>query len=278
MGRLKGDKVVADLAEQLPETRGGLKPMYLWRSLRGATRGSIIFDTATGEILGAATWGPTSGGLHMEAAASKLHEGCGQDYLAMLQDTPLPFDRLARKGGGYLQIEPTSRSWASWRPPKQLVHKAVGPAKPAKNVDLSAAASVRVTGGSVPSKAALKGTGFVLAAGLPLTDEQDELDEVPEPRNIAPSQAASKGIDDRGPVDVTGPGALAQVHVWPVGTGFVATADLPLTDEEDEEEEKALQLQQQLAEALAAVFSLAVRSLWGRSDLALLKIRVLHDG
>ena len=43
--------------------------MYLWRSLRGkvheATRGSIIFDTATGEILGAATWGPTSGGLHM---------------------------------------------------------------------------------------------------------------------------------------------------------------------------------------------------------------------
>ena len=214
--------------------------MYLWRSLRGATRGSIIFDTATGEILGAATWGPTSGGLHMEAAASKLHEGCGQDYLAMLQDTPLPFvsnprvvhtrtqinththtqlgfricgkgfrgptaaaqrlwkeflgsafasaeranfgccssafafaerayrgvplsrhngcgkgfwgicssafasaeranlgvgfgmggvraqDRLARKGGGYLQIEPTSRSWASWRPPKQLVHKACG--------------------------------------------------------------------------------------------------------------------------------------------------------
>eukprot|EP00439_Symbiodinium_sp_Y106_P034791 s1332_g4.t1 len=40
-------------------------------------------------------------------------------------------------------------------------------------------------------------------------------------------------------VDLTGPGALAQVHVWPAGTGFVPTADLPLTDEEDEEEEKA---------------------------------------
>ena len=67
--------------------------MYLWRSLRGkvqeATRGSIIFDTATGEILGAATWGPTSGGLHMAAVAGKLHQGCGQDYLATLQDTPL---------------------------------------------------------------------------------------------------------------------------------------------------------------------------------------------
>ena len=66
--------------------------MYLWRSLRGkvpeATRGSITFDTATGEILGAATWGPTSGGLHVAAVCSKLHEGCGQDYLAMLQDTP----------------------------------------------------------------------------------------------------------------------------------------------------------------------------------------------
>ena len=57
-------------------------------------------------------------------------------------------DRVARKGGGHLQIEPTSRSWASWRrkgfnickgggsgttrlarldvAPKQRVHKARG--------------------------------------------------------------------------------------------------------------------------------------------------------
>ena len=40
-------------------------------------------------------------------------------------------------------------------------------------------------------------------------------------------------------LDLTVSGVLAQVHVWPAGTGFVPAADLPLTDEEDEEEEKA---------------------------------------
>ena len=39
-------------------------------------------------------------------------------------------------------------------------------------------------------------------------------------------------------IDLIG-SALALVHVWPAGTGFVLTADLPLTDEEDEEEGKA---------------------------------------
>lgn len=37
-------------------------------------------------------------------------------------------------------------------------------------------------------------------------------------------------------MDLTVCGALA-LDVWPTGTGFVLTADLPLTDEEDEEEQ-----------------------------------------
>ena len=107
---------VADLAEQLPEAPRRLRAssfhaehtdvssslvrfhadpcghrcalvrpeakMYLRRCLRGkveeATRGSIIFDTATGEIPGAATWGPTWGGLHssrVQQVARRLRPG-----------------------------------------------------------------------------------------------------------------------------------------------------------------------------------------------------------
>ncbi|OLQ03342.1 Serine/threonine-protein kinase ppk5 [Symbiodinium microadriaticum] len=111
--------------------------------------------------------------------------------------------------------------------------KAEVPSKPAKkNVDFSAA--VPEPQGAAPSKATRKGTGFVLAADLPLTDEEDEPDEEAEGGNeAAPSVPPKKSVD----FDAAGAGATKQRSVQ--GTGFVLTADLPLTDEEDEEDEKA---------------------------------------
>ena len=58
--------------------------------------------------------------------------------------------------------------------------------------------------------------------------------EVPGARNTARSKAAGKGIDERGLDRV-----WCIVHVWAAGPGIVLTADLPLTDEEDEEEATA---------------------------------------
>ncbi|CAE7879205.1 unnamed protein product, partial [Symbiodinium sp. KB8] len=154
---------------------------------------------------------------------------------------------------------------------------------------------------SAPSKATCKGTDFVLTAGLPLTDQENEDERVPsqpaktnvdfrdaaslvvpEPQEAAPSKATRKGTgfvsaadlpltdEDEGSKAVTAahkknvglsavPGArnTARSKAAGKGPGIVLTADLPLTDEEDEEE------------ATAAGNSAGVRGAWSVSAMAL---------
>ncbi|CAE7027040.1 ppk5, partial [Symbiodinium sp. CCMP2456] len=119
---------------------------------------------------------------------------------------------------------------------KEIVEKESAPAAPAKKtVDFNA--EVPEPQGASPSKAARKGTGFVSAVDLPLTDEEDEPEEEAEGgREAAPSAPPKKSVDFDA---VPEPRSSAPSKATRKGTGFVLTADLPLTDEEDEEDEKA---------------------------------------
>ncbi|CAE7679586.1 ppk5, partial [Symbiodinium microadriaticum] len=94
------------------------------------------------------------------------------------------------------------------------------------NVDFSAVPEPQ---GAAPSKATRKGTGFVLAADLPLTDEEDEPDEAAGRTDATPTSPMSP---------VPKPWNIAS-KTAKKGKSFVLTEELPLTDEENEEDVKA---------------------------------------
>ncbi|CAE7373335.1 ppk5, partial [Symbiodinium microadriaticum] len=81
-----------------------------------------------------------------------------------------------------------------------------------------------------------KGTGFVLAADLPMSDDEDEEeDEVPSSSHSQPSRRNVGFTEDvRAQAPSDGGGKAARK-----GTGFVSPADLPSDDEEEDQEASA---------------------------------------
>ncbi|CAE7273260.1 unnamed protein product, partial [Symbiodinium sp. CCMP2456] len=77
-------------------------------------------------------------------------------------------------------------------------------------------------------------TGFVLAADLPMSDDEDE-DEVPSSSHSQPPRrnvGFAEEVRAQGPSDGGGKAARK-------GTGFVSPADLPMSDDEEQEDQEA---------------------------------------